>query len=86
MNPILQKYMEEKSALVDQELKKLVATDPRDPIPFLGKQPATLRKAMSYSLMAGGKRLRPVLVMAAAEACGISGAHELEDAMGLEQF
>jgi geranylgeranyl diphosphate synthase type II len=32
--------------------------------------PATLRKAMQYSLMAGGKRLRPILVIAAAEALG----------------
>lgn len=32
--------------------------------------PQRLREAMSYSLMAGGKRLRPVLVMLACEACG----------------
>ena len=34
----------------------------------------TLRQAMAYSLMAGGKRLRPVLLMAAADAVGASGA------------
>lgn len=32
--------------------------------------PAPLRESMQYSLMAGGKRLRPVLVLAAAEAAG----------------
>ena len=32
--------------------------------------PDQLREAMSYSLLAGGKRLRPVLVLLAAEACG----------------
>jgi geranylgeranyl diphosphate synthase type II len=32
--------------------------------------PATLRDAMSYSLLAGGKRLRPILALAAAEAVG----------------
>jgi geranylgeranyl diphosphate synthase type II len=32
--------------------------------------PATLHRAMRYSIFAGGKRLRPVLVLAAAEACG----------------
>lgn len=32
--------------------------------------PAQLRESMHYSLMAGGKRLRPVLVYAAAEAAG----------------
>ncbi|MCC7518143.1 MAG: polyprenyl synthetase family protein [Verrucomicrobiae bacterium] len=33
-------------------------------------RPRTLHKAMRYSLFAGGKRLRPVLCLAAAEACG----------------
>jgi len=32
--------------------------------------PATLRESMVYSLMAGGKRLRPALAIAAAEAVG----------------
>lgn len=32
--------------------------------------PAKLRDSMSYSLMAGGKRLRPLLVLLACEACG----------------
>jgi geranylgeranyl diphosphate synthase, type II len=33
-------------------------------------KPKTIHKAMRYSLFAGGKRLRPILCMAAAEACG----------------
>jgi geranylgeranyl diphosphate synthase, type II len=40
---------------------------------FLPKEktkPATIHKAMRYSLFAGGKRLRPILCLAAAEACG----------------
>lgn len=36
--------------------------------------PLSLRESMSYSLMAGGKRLRPILVIAAAEA--LQGAEE----------
>ena len=32
--------------------------------------PATLREAMAYSLLAGGKRLRPILALAACEAVG----------------
>ncbi len=32
--------------------------------------PATLREAMAYSLLAGGKRLRPLLALAACEAVG----------------
>ena len=35
-----------------------------------GECPQRLREAMSYSLLAGGKRLRPVLVLMACEACG----------------
>jgi geranylgeranyl diphosphate synthase type II len=33
-------------------------------------RPATIHKAMRYSLFAGGKRMRPALCLAAAEACG----------------
>jgi geranylgeranyl diphosphate synthase, type II len=33
-------------------------------------RPATLHKAMRYSMFAGGKRMRPALCIAAAEACG----------------
>jgi geranylgeranyl diphosphate synthase, type II len=33
-------------------------------------RPVTIHKAMRYSLFAGGKRLRPILCLAAAEACG----------------
>ncbi len=32
--------------------------------------PAALRESMAYSLLAGGKRLRPILVLFACEACG----------------
>jgi geranylgeranyl diphosphate synthase type II len=39
-------------------------------IPSSWDIPAALRKSMQYSLMAGGKRLRPILVIAAAEALG----------------
>jgi geranylgeranyl diphosphate synthase type II len=49
-------------AAVEQELNRI--------IPISWEIPATLRKAMQYSLMAGGKRLRPILVIAAAEALG----------------
>ena len=38
-------------------------------LPKTNVKPATLHKAMRYSLFAGGKRLRPILCLAAAEAC-----------------
>jgi geranylgeranyl diphosphate synthase type II len=39
-------------------------------LPAESARPATLHRAMRYSLFAGGKRIRPALVLAAAEACG----------------
>jgi geranylgeranyl diphosphate synthase type II len=39
-------------------------------LPKANAKPATLHKAMRYSLFAGGKRMRPALCLAAAEACG----------------
>ncbi len=33
-------------------------------------KPATIHKAMRYSIFAGGKRMRPALCLAAAQACG----------------
>ena len=46
--------------------------------------PSQLQAAMSYSLLAGGKRLRPVLVMLACEACGGSPEAALPAACALE--
>jgi len=39
-------------------------------VPPAGARPAALHAAMRHSLFAGGKRLRPLLCAAAAEACG----------------
>jgi geranylgeranyl diphosphate synthase type II len=39
-------------------------------LPSETTKPATIHKAMRYSLFAGGKRIRPALCLAAAEACG----------------
>ena len=39
-------------------------------LPKATVRPGTIHKAMRYSLFAGGKRMRPALVLAAAEACG----------------
>ena len=45
--------------------------------------PAGLQGAMRYSLLGGGKRLRPMLVLAAAEACGARLNLAPEDAPAL---
>jgi len=54
-------------------------------ISSLTDAPATLTAAMRYSLLAGGKRLRPMLVLAASEACGrrLGLAPELAEALAL---
>ena len=54
---------------------------------FLPKEktrPATIHKAMRYSLFAGGKRLRPILCLAAAEACGGERAAAMPLACAME--
>ena len=46
--------------------------------------PERLREAMQYSLMAGGKRLRPLLVLLACEACGGKAEDALPAACAIE--
>src|ERR1700722_2983771 len=47
-------------------------------------KPATIHKAMRYSLFAGGKRMRPALCLAAAEACGGSDKDAMPMACAVE--
>ncbi len=61
------------------ELKRHVATVERGldlHLPPATTRPARLHTAMRYSLEAGGKRLRPVLVLATAELFGTAAAAE----------
>jgi geranylgeranyl diphosphate synthase type II len=58
----LKRYLDEKSEAVNRALDRWLPTE--------RIRPATIHRAMRYSLFAGGKRLRPVLCLAAAEACG----------------
>ncbi len=39
-------------------------------LPPAGREPRRLHEAMRYSVLAGGKRLRPIFALAAYEACG----------------
>jgi geranylgeranyl diphosphate synthase type II len=48
--------------------------------------PPRLQEAMAYSLLAGGKRLRPVLVMLACEACGGDPERALPAACAIEMI
>lgn len=53
-------------------------------LPSEKTKPATIHKAMRYSLFAGGKRMRPAVLLAAAEACGGTQANALPLACAVE--
>ena len=57
----LKKYIRTRQKVIDRALDRY--------LPKTSTKPVTLHKAMRYSLFAGGKRLRPILCLAAAEAC-----------------
>ncbi|MEO6053173.1 MAG: polyprenyl synthetase family protein [Chthoniobacterales bacterium] len=69
-------YLENRCKQIDRALKSF--------LPAVKVRPATIHKAMHYSLFAGGKRLRPVLCLAAAEACGGAVASALAPACAVE--
>jgi len=53
-------------------------------VPAESIEPAVIHRAMRYSLFAGGKRVRPILALAAAEALGETGDVVLAPACALE--
>jgi len=55
----LESYFSQKSKLINAAIKK-----------SLPKDGSIISKAMRYSMLAGGKRLRPIFVLLAAELCG----------------
>ncbi|BDV43340.1 farnesyl-diphosphate synthase [Geotalea uraniireducens] len=65
----LKGYLKERCVLVDNALEKL--------LPGENDLPSSIHRAMRYSVFAGGKRVRPVLMLAACEAVG----GVLEDAL-----
>src|SRR5213079_2930744 len=58
----LEAYLAGRTAAVNRALDRF--------LPKAATRPATIHKAMRYSLFAGGKRMRPAVCLAAAEACG----------------
>jgi geranylgeranyl diphosphate synthase type II len=71
----IKEYLREKRELIDSYLKM-----------YFDKpaSPAKLQEAMRYSLFAGGKRVRPILALAAYEACGGKAEDILPQAASLE--
>jgi geranylgeranyl diphosphate synthase type II len=57
----LKAYLRSRQKAIDHALDRY--------LPKANTKPTTLHRAMRYSLFAGGKRLRPILCLAAAEAC-----------------
>lgn len=72
----LARYLEERKKPVEGALDRLL---PSPAVP-----PAALHEAMRYSVFAGGKRLRPILCIAAAEALGADPSPFLPAACALE--
>ena len=58
----LKTYLKSRQRKIDRALERY--------LPGENTRPPTIHKAMRYSLFAGGKRLRPILCLAAAETCG----------------
>ncbi len=70
----LKKYLSQKAKVVDGLLKK-----------YLPKDKSVISKAMRYSVMAGGKRLRPIFVMLGAETFGLD-TKKIEPAVCAVEF
>lgn len=58
----LETYLTDRSVAINRALDRF--------LPPARTKPGTIHQAMRYSLFAGGKRIRPALCLAAAEACG----------------
>jgi geranylgeranyl diphosphate synthase type II len=74
----LKQYLKQKCELVDQALERF--------LPDGNELPASLHGAMRYSVFAGGKRVRPVLMLAACEAVGGSTQAVMPAACAMEMI
>jgi geranylgeranyl diphosphate synthase type II len=72
----LKSYLAERKTLVETELFAC--------LPAEGTRPAELASAMRHAVLSGGKRLRPILCLAAAEAAGGKLEHALPAACAVE--
>lgn len=74
----LKEYARQLRVEIDAKLAEYLRLDQRCP--------AALRESMRYSVLAEGKRLRPVLVLMAAEACGAEHGRALPAACAVEMI
>lgn len=78
MNCSIEKYLKEKRVAIESTLNRLLHS-PK-------KYPSIIHQAMRYAIFGKGKRLRPILVIAAAEACGGKASDVLPAACALEMI
>ncbi|MFQ5901139.1 MAG: polyprenyl synthetase family protein, partial [Thermodesulfobacteriota bacterium] len=69
-------YLKKKKDIIDAALDRY--------LPSETDFPSTLHRAMRYSVFAGGKRLRPILVLASAEALKCKDERPISVACALE--
>lgn len=71
-------YLKQRAALVEKHLSRYIKQ--------IKNAPKILTDAMDYSLQAGGKRVRPILLMAAAEAFGKKASDVMPAACAVEML
>ncbi len=74
----IKSYLKERCRIVDEALERY--------LPGGAELPFSLHKAMRYSVFAGGKRVRPILMLAACEAVGGTIAQALPAACAMEMI
>lgn len=74
----LREFLAEQQNLIDAALDRLTPTETTEP--------ATIHKAVRYSLFAGGKRIRPILCLQAAAAVCDGAPSSVETACSLEMI
>ncbi len=74
----LKTYLKERCQLVDDALQRYL---PRE-----DDLPVSLHRSMRYSVFAGGKRVRPILMLAACEAVGGVAEQAMPAACAMEMI
>lgn len=74
----IETYLQSRKAEVDQALENYFS--------LRNDWPPRLKEAILYSLKAGGKRIRPILAIAACEACGGTAKAAMPAALALEMI
>ncbi|HEX7150093.1 MAG TPA: farnesyl diphosphate synthase [Thermoanaerobaculia bacterium] len=72
----LEQYLSDRRKLVEATLDRF--------LPPADTQPSLIHEGMRYALLGGGKRIRPIIAIAAAETCGADVAPILQHLCALE--